>query len=190
MLLTDWHDTVWKPTMGGFKGKKKANRATTDLPETLSSELGLELDEASLQRQAKRAELSRKQKRQADRQAKKDRKQQRGRGTPAPASEQPAAKPSKPDVPKRPANPPQPRFDAASASRGLSEEKKKKKKAPPREPTAFEELLIERGLIKAPDGYEGADAMDEHIADLERKLGLHKGSKTKAKVTQLCSDDE
>ena len=62
-----------------------------------------------------------------------------------------------------------------------------KKKKAKHTPTAFEELLRERGVLRSTEG-RGAgsmDAIDDHIDELERKLGLKKGSKAKAAKKRL-----
>ena len=64
-----------------------------------------------------------------------------------------------------------------------------KKKKPSHTPTAFEEMLRERGVLKSTEGRgaggQSMDAIDDHIDDLERKLGLKKGKTAKAAKQRL-----
>ena len=64
-----------------------------------------------------------------------------------------------------------------------------KKKKPSHTPTAFEEMLRERGVLKSTEGRgtggQSMDALDDHIDDLERKLGLKKGKTAKAAKQRL-----
>ena len=64
-----------------------------------------------------------------------------------------------------------------------------KKKKPSHTPTAFEEMLRERGVLKSTEGSgaggQSMDAIDDHIDDLERKLGLKKGKTAKAAKQRL-----
>ena len=64
-----------------------------------------------------------------------------------------------------------------------------KKKKPSHTPTVFEEMLRERGVLKSTEGRgaggQSMDAIDDHIDDLERKLGLKKGKTAKAAKQRL-----
>ena len=161
------------------KGKKNKWREP-ELPWSLQDELDpnrVRTDDPSRgrpQRRAGGAVASRKQKRKEERQQKKvDKRRKQPASEPEPAPE-PAPKEKKRPLPEPAAKP----------------AKAKKQHTP----TAFEEMLRERGVLRS-DGSSGAgmDAIDEHISDLERKLGLNKngkkGSSLKKKLERQMDED-
>ncbi|KAL1512390.1 hypothetical protein AB1Y20_005648 [Prymnesium parvum] len=151
----------------------KHKRSTTQLPAELSGELGLDepsfdADDADGGARSRTAAPSRKQRRKEERLAKKQR--QRHGGVPEVA------------MAAAPPLPPKKRKRKRSERRSTSEAGGGAGRAVVRAPTAFEEMLVERGLVKGKGGREAADAMDDQIEELERKLGLRKGNKARAEV--------
>ena len=156
--------------MGWSGGKRGKKNTTTNLPLGLSDELGLDdADAGPSQRRAKPAVTLRKEKRKQDKLLKK--RKRAGITMPEPTPVPAAA------TQKRP----RPQLTGEEArlqqEKALAKKAAKAAKQPPPPVTPFVQMLQERGLVQRQDGSAATDAFDEHIEELERKLGLHKGSK-------------
>ena len=147
---------------------KKKTWKEPELPWSMQDELG-ERQERGRQKRGPTPAASRKQRRKEARQQKKAMRR--------PTLPQPEPEPPAPE-------PPQKEKKRAAAAPAPAPPAKKKKRE--HTPTAFEEMLRERGVLRT-DGRSGAsvEAIDEHIDDLERKLGIKKGAKAKQAKQRL-----
>jgi len=153
---------------------KKKKWKEPELPWSLQDELNPDRVRDAKAPKKKAAGPSRKQMRKEARKQKKARPRPPGR----PKSEpEPEPEPEPPRKEKKRAAAPAPAPTPA------------KKKKPSHTPTAFEEMLRERGVLKSTEGSgaggQSMDAIDDHIDDLERKLGLKKGKTAKAAKQRL-----
>jgi hypothetical protein len=154
---------------------KKKKWREPELPWSLQDELNPDRVRDAKAPKKKAVGANRKQMRKEARQQKKVRPRPPGRPKSQPEPE-PEPEPEPPRKEKR---------RAAAPAPAPAPAKKKK----PHTPTAFEEMLRERGVLKSTEGRgaggQSMDALDDHIDDLERKLGLKKGKTAKAAKQRL-----
>ena len=155
---------------------KKKKWREPELPWSLQDELNPDRVRDAKAPKKKAVGANRKQMRKEARQQKKVRPRPPGRPKSEPEPE-PQPEPDPPPKEKKRAAAPAPAPVPA------------KKKKPSHTPTAFEEMLRERGVLKSTEGRgaggQSMDALDDHIDDLERKLGLKKGKTAKAAKQRL-----
>lgn len=160
----------------GGKPKGRPTHVTTRLPDALRAELEIDEQKRPNGGTHQQRPLSRKELRKEQRQNKKQKRA--GRSVPAPTPA-PAASPADPLGRAHKASEATKSTEATKASKrqaaipSTAQAQPSKKPKPPREPSAFELMLQERGLI-AREGGVKRDALDDEIDMLERKLGVHK----------------
>jgi hypothetical protein len=166
----------WRHSSGAPSSMpKKKKWREPELPWSLQDELNPDRVRDAKAPKKKAVGANRKQMRKEARQQKKVRPRPPGRPKSQPEPE-PEPEPEPPRKEKR---------RAAAPAPAPAPAKKKK----PHTPTAFEEMLRERGVLKSTEGRgaggQSMDALDDHIDDLERKLGLKKGKTAKAAKQRL-----